>query len=212
MISDPAIKFMEQTAESVGFGPRPDYPYLGASPLSVADWKGSSIAACVFAYPDHAREYLGKCLRALDALGGGLKGDILTVAPEGSAEMYIAVLTATDLVAKSEISDGKYGPIDTNPYGPEVHPTSEEVLERNSHDPRSATHKQVRALQRLCALKGLTERQLIALGVQEQRLSPRHADNGGTGTLASLTQSEIGGLFAFASWLKPSQPSSASLT
>ena len=103
MISDRAITLMEQTAESVGFGYRPDYPHLGASPLSVGDWKGSSIAACVFADPEHAKEYLDKCLSVLDALGGGLRGDVLTVVPEDGGEMFIAVVTATDLAARPRI-------------------------------------------------------------------------------------------------------------
>lgn len=107
MISDRAITLMEQTAGSVGFGYRPEYPHLGASPLSIGDWKGSSIAACVFADRELAEEYLDKCLRALDALGGGLRGDVLTVVLEAGMEMYIAVLTATDLVEASEGSDDR---------------------------------------------------------------------------------------------------------
>ena len=144
--------------------------------------------------PEHAEDYLGTCLVALDALGGGLKGDVLTVSLENGDEMYIAVLTATDLVAASEVSEGK--------YGPEVHPTPADILEQNSRDPRSPTYKQVSALRHLCTQKGLTESHLITLGVQEQRLSPKHAENGGTAELTSLTRSEIGGLFAFVDWLK----------
>ena len=107
MISDRAITLMEQTAEYVGFGRRSDYPHLGASPLSAGDWKGSSITACVFAAPEHAEEYLDKCLRGLGAFGGGLRGEVLTVVLENGMEMYIAVLTATDLVTASEVGDSR---------------------------------------------------------------------------------------------------------
>lgn len=202
MISDRAITLMEQTAESVGFGPRPDYPYLGASPLSVGDMAGSSISACVFAHPAHAEEYLDKCLRGLDAHGGPVRGYIHRVLLEHGDEMYIAVLTALDLVAASEVSDDNGDPIGTYDYGLQVHPTAADILEQNSRDPHSPTYKQVRAFRRLCTKKGITESHLIAMGVKEKRLSPIHAENGGTAELTSLTRREIGALFAFVEWLK----------
>ena len=65
MVSDAAITLMEQIALSVGFGPGEDYPHLGASPISAGNWKGSNVAACVFAYAEHAEKYLDKCLSDL---------------------------------------------------------------------------------------------------------------------------------------------------
>ena len=109
VISDRAIEHMEMTAQAVGFGPRDDYPYRSASPLSAADWKGHSIAACVFAGKEQAREYLDKALSELDALGSGPKGRILTVSLDYGDERYVAVITAIDLVHASEIVDrGEY--------------------------------------------------------------------------------------------------------
>ncbi len=105
MVSDRAIELMEQVAQSVGFGSRSDYPHLGASPISVGDWKGASIAACVFANLMHAQRYRDECLGVLDALGGGLRGDILKVDPQNHSNMYIVVITATDLVGHKEAKE-----------------------------------------------------------------------------------------------------------
>ena len=105
MISPEAIEIMEKTARIVGFGHRSDYPHLGKSPISAGDWKGDSIAACVFSDPGNARRYLDDCLATLDALGGGLSGEILTVEADSGAILQVAVITATDLVAESEIAE-----------------------------------------------------------------------------------------------------------
>ncbi len=101
MISENAITIMEHTAERVGFGNRSDYPHCGKSPISAGDWKGSSIAACVFADRDKADQYIGDCLAELDALGGELTGDVVTVDGAAGTAMYIAIITAYDLVAKN---------------------------------------------------------------------------------------------------------------
>ena len=107
-ISDRALEHMEKTAQSVGFGPRRDYPHRGAAAISAADWKGASIASCVFADIRNAEKYLEESLSGLDSMGDGLKGRILTVPlpwdedGDGSTGLYIAVITASDLVHKSD--------------------------------------------------------------------------------------------------------------
>ena len=102
MITDRAIEHMEQIAQAVGFGSRGDYPHLGATPISAGDWKGDSIAACVFSNRGHAEEYLNRCRSVLTALGDEPTMRVLTVVTPSGNEMYIAVITATDLVEKEE--------------------------------------------------------------------------------------------------------------
>ena len=103
MITERAIELMEQTALSVGFSSRSDYPHLGDSPLSSGDYKGSSIVSCVFSDRGRAESYLGKCLEVLDSLSGEPRGDILEVViPEIGEPMFVAVITAYDLVGSDE--------------------------------------------------------------------------------------------------------------
>ena len=105
-ISDRALEHMEKTAQSVGFGVRTDYPFRGPSAISAADWKGNSIACCVFAENKNAEEYLRKSLTELDDLGGGLTGQVLPVPWEnGGMELFVAVITAKDLISKAENQD-----------------------------------------------------------------------------------------------------------
>ena len=95
---------MEKIAWAVGFGR--DGSHLGETSLSGGDWKGSSIAICVFAQPEYAENFLAQCLRVLDAFGDGPKGDVLTVPSAYGGVMYIAVLTAVDLATASEVAAG----------------------------------------------------------------------------------------------------------
>ena len=101
-VSDRALEHLEKTAYSVGFGPRSDYPHRGKSPISAADWKGDSVAACVFADFKNASEYLNRSLNELVALSSGLKGEIFEIEGGSRIAMYVAVITAVDLTHLSE--------------------------------------------------------------------------------------------------------------
>ncbi len=96
-ISDRAIEHMEKTAQSVGFGNRNDYPFRGSSAISCGDWKGNSIAACVFADERQAQEYLAKAMPELTGLGADATcWTVPIVAPDFEAGC-IAVIAAIDL-------------------------------------------------------------------------------------------------------------------
>ena len=97
---------MERAALDVGFGRRPDYPHLGASPLSAGDWKGDSIVACVFAHEGHAQEFVDKCIPGLRGLGSDVRGVVVSVKSEVD-RMYIAIITSNDLVAADEQDTGQ---------------------------------------------------------------------------------------------------------
>ena len=105
MISYGALEWLRETAQNVGFGPRPDYPYLTASAVSAADWKGESIAIIPFSLKELAHTFVELALGTLDSLGGGPKGEVLKVETPNGRSMYIAVITATDLVHKDELVD-----------------------------------------------------------------------------------------------------------
>lgn len=105
MISNGAIAIMEETAKRVGFGYREDYPHRGQSPISAGDWKGSSVAVCVFSNPDNAERYIDECIPRLDALGGCLGSQVVPINALDGYTMFIAVISAVDLVAKSEDGD-----------------------------------------------------------------------------------------------------------
>ena len=106
MISERAIEVLEELARTVGFGRREDYPFVGASPVSAGDWKGDSIAVCVFADREHAEAFQAGCLRELVGSWTGTACDLETriLNTEGAdgMEFYIAVVTAVDLSAKSD--------------------------------------------------------------------------------------------------------------
>jgi len=106
-ISDRAIEHMEKTAQSVGFGPRDDYPFRGRAAVSSGDWKGSSSAACVFATEVQAKEYLDKVLPDLDALGSDVQSRIVPLEIEDYGDIgCIAVIMAVDLVHVEEVDRG----------------------------------------------------------------------------------------------------------
>ena len=104
MITNRAIEFMEETARSVGFGSRDDYPHLGASPMSAGDWKGNSVAVCVFTDYERAEKYLVACTDGLIALGSDLKGVVRKLPPPDSWNdgHYLAVLTGIDIAKAIE--------------------------------------------------------------------------------------------------------------
>ena len=102
MISDQAIEVAKQAARSTGFSIRMDCSHLGESPISAGDYKGSSIIACVFSHIDNAKMYLGKCSQRLNALGSDLKTDLLMIPTASGYDMYVAIITGTDIVAVSE--------------------------------------------------------------------------------------------------------------
>ena len=108
MISDRAIEHLEKTAQSVGFGPRADYPFRGHAAVSSGDWKGASSAACVFADEGQARLYLDKVLPDLDALGSDIETQILPLEHDSGDMGCIAVIMATDLVHVADIKDGEF--------------------------------------------------------------------------------------------------------
>ena len=106
-ISDRAIEHMEKTAQSVGFGPRDDYPFRGHAAVSGGDWKGSSSAACVFADHRQAKEYLEKVLPDLDALGSDVHSRIVPLEHDDIGDLgCIAVIMAIDLVHVDEVEQG----------------------------------------------------------------------------------------------------------
>ena len=95
--------------------------------------------------------------------------------------------------------------IPTGKYGTEVNPTQFHVLEQNLREQRRGTEKQVATLDRLCHSKGITQTELVRLGVQERRLHPDRANlvkSDASDALLQLSFPEIGGLFAFVPWLK----------
>ena len=102
-ISDRAIEHLEKTAQSVGFGPRDDYPFRGHAAVSSGDWKGSSSAACVFATEQQAKEYLDKVLPDLDALGSDVQWRLVQLQHDDVGDIgWIAVIMAMDLVHVEE--------------------------------------------------------------------------------------------------------------
>ncbi|MDE0344037.1 MAG: hypothetical protein OXK82_12885 [Deltaproteobacteria bacterium] len=109
-ISDRAIEHMEKTAQSVGFGPRNDYPFRGHAAVSSGDWKGSSSAVCVFSSEWQAQEYLDKVLPGLDALGSEVYGRLEQLRHDDIGDIgCIAIIVAVDLVHVDEIDqDGIY--------------------------------------------------------------------------------------------------------
>ena len=105
-ISDRALEHLENTAQTVGFGRRDDYPFRGHGAVSCGDWKGSSIVACVFFHESQAKEYLAKALPALTALGSEVEGQLVSVSDEGFGDRgCVAVITATDLVHIDDIDE-----------------------------------------------------------------------------------------------------------
>ena len=102
MISELAIEKAEQVAQATGFGPRDDYPFVGASATSAGDWKGHSVVVCVFADREHADTFVGQCLEELDDLGGEISGQVHPLGVRHGGEMYVAAINGIDLIAKSE--------------------------------------------------------------------------------------------------------------
>ena len=107
MISNDAIAIMEETAKRVGFGYREDYPHRGKSPISAGDWKGDSVAVCVFNDHAHATRFISECLPQLDTLGDVSGGDVVRIPHASGNDMYVAVISGIDLVAKREVGEAE---------------------------------------------------------------------------------------------------------
>ena len=101
-ISDRAIEHLEKTAQAVGFGRRDDYPFQGKAAVSAGDWKGCSIASCVFADADQAHEYWEKVQGELGALGSDVQFQTIPISNDIADYGCIAVITAIDLVHRDE--------------------------------------------------------------------------------------------------------------
>lgn len=198
-IDTDTIRFLDEMALWAGFG-REDYPHRSLSPTSAGDWKGQSIVACVFRYPDNAQAYLDATLPELYCLGGRLKGVIRVLRGtgtdmDGDLDMYIAVISGIDIELHPEDRTNE------DKFGPEVTPTPADVLEKNANDSEPPSDKQVAYLRDLCNALGISEGCLIGLGIQTGRIGQHHTDRN-TRALTDLTRSEIGGLFAFVPWLR----------
>ncbi len=119
----------------------------------------------------------------------------------GNADVHEASMVCRE-ASWVRASDGRWRRF----YGPEVHPTPATVLYTNMvNDQRNGTAKQLAYLRKLCQQRGITERDLIEIGIEEKRLHPDREKLLGpdsTGLLDVLTFGEIGGLFAFKAWLQ----------
>lgn len=174
--------------------------------IGAADHKGESILFAAFLGQDLAQEWIDACKRELEGVGSDLHTTIQeTEAPPWMGHGWdVAVVMSVDIVHQSQIEDGGVN-WDLGEYGPEVHPTPPEILLANMSVGRPGTRKQVAFLAALCTRRGITEADLIRLGIEQKRLHPSRAEliqQGKDGSLADLTISEIGGLFAFKDWLE----------
>ena len=77
---------------------------MGASRVSAGDWKGDSIAACVFAYPDHADAFCKKVLSSdLTAWGSDeIRHCVFQVETPSGGQVYVAVIAAVDLATTAD--------------------------------------------------------------------------------------------------------------
>lgn len=175
--------------------------------VGTADYKGASILFAAFFGRQLAQEWIDACKRELEGLGGDLQSSILkTDAHPGWAHGWdVAVVMGVDIVHQSQIEEDGVVNWDLGLYGLSVHPTPPEILSANMSVERPATRRQVAFLAALCARRGITEADLIRLGIEQKRLHPSRAEliqQGRGGSLADLTISEIGGLFAFRDFLE----------
>ena len=199
---------------SVGFGYRDDYPHLGASPISAADWKGNSIVACVFSEHCRAEQYLDKCRDGLVSLGTDeVEGYIYKLPGPGNGVLegqYVAVLIGYDICAASEYcrsceeatdeadSRGLCGrcaaviPDDELPdWTAGVGRTPIWRLHGNMDERRRGTPPQLGAIRAFAKELGLEGTDLVRLAI---RLGRVHVERDGL-DLDDLTFSEVGGLF-----------------
>lgn len=175
--------------------------------VGAADRKGASILFAAFMGQDLAQEWIDACKRELEGLGSDLHTTIqeTEAAPGMDHGWDVAVVMSIDIVHQSQIEEDDAVNWDLGEYGPEVHPTPPEILLANMSVGRPGTRKQVAFLAALCAHRGVTEADLIRLGIEQKRLHSSRAEliqQGKDGSLADLTISEIGGLFAFREWLE----------
>ena len=103
-ISDRALEHLEKTAEGIGFGGRDDYPHVGRGRISAGDWKGASIASCVFADVKHAHEYLRQAIQEMEAMGGDLETEVHEVV-DG---LYVATITCIDMCHKDDFAGNEF--------------------------------------------------------------------------------------------------------
>lgn len=197
-ISTLAMQYANEQAALIN----PDAYQVGA-----ADHEGNSILFAAFMGRQLAQEWIDACKRELEGLASDLQTTILEAEapPWVAGGWYVSVVMGFDIVHQSQIEEDGLVNWDLGEYGPAVHPTHPEILLANMNVRRPATRKQVAFLAALCAHRGVTEADLIRLGIEQKRLHSSRAEliqQGKDGSLADLTISEIGGLFAFREWLE----------